>query len=111
MEYSNTAPSCELNCLTYGSSCQQRTVPKPGCICKSGFVMNCDKKCVNATEYCQKCPFNSYYSDCASTPERSCANQVQLPVTTSPMCTCNPNYIRDYEGNCILQADCPGKFK
>lgn len=104
------APACSLTCETLGNVCVNRVIRFPGCYCKHGYVENCNKMCVKASEYCRMCPVNEYYSDCGIVPEPTCQNPALQGNQTQPKCVCKGGYYRDYDGNCVLPQQCPSKF-
>lgn len=106
-EYSNMAPACPLDCETLGNSCTNRTVNKQGCVCKNGFVKNCEGACVLANDYCEVCSMNEFYTDCGHIPEATCLNPLQISQRTAPGCVCRNGYILDFNNKCIPQSQCP----
>lgn len=106
-EYSLTAPTCSLTCETLGKSCAKPSIRVPGCYCKSGYVQDCDGKCVKSTDYCKTCGDNEYYTACGSNPEASCKNPSLSGSTIVSGCVCRNGYIRDYNNKCVLPRQCP----
>lgn len=108
-EYTSKAPSCDLNCETLGNSCTQRTKQSPGCYCKTGYVKNCQNKCVLASEYCKTCGTNEYYTDCGKFPESSCKELNPQSTSNAAGCVCKSDFVRDYHNKCSSKSDCPSK--
>lgn len=106
-EFSNTAPTCTLNCDTINKSCAKRTMTNPGCYCKDGSVQNCAGVCVKILDYCKTCPANEYYTECRLSPQPSCQNPNPKSNNVEQGCACTNGYIRDYDGVCIPQSSCP----
>lgn len=106
-EYSQLAPSCNLTCATYGEACTKKTVSRPGCYCKAGYVTDCSGKCAKYSEFCKTCKANEYFNECSSNPQPTCSDPNPKTLGREPCCICKDGYIRDGIGNCILKKDCP----
>jgi hypothetical protein len=88
----------------------------PRCVCATGYIRNdkgdcvkpetCPMKCTKANEVYSRCDNNSCQKSCATLDKYVACR----PICT-PGCVCATGYIRDYNGDCIKEKDCPTKCK
>ncbi|KAL4707302.1 hypothetical protein ACJJTC_019840 [Scirpophaga incertulas] len=106
---------CEALYLNY--LCSADDQPKPGCVCIDGHLRNSSGVCIPVLE-CPRdgapvvvdlCGPNASRTDCTSNCPPTCERQNPICILSCgpPGCQCNPGYVRDSQGNCILPENCP----
>ncbi|XP_026328619.1 zonadhesin-like [Hyposmocoma kahamanoa] len=90
-----------------------------GCVCKEGYYRDQKGNCIPEKECPSQCPANERYVQCPSTmclPQR--CDQLGYPIACpspgpdgqcpgKPGCICDAGYVRNNEGKCVPQKECP----
>ncbi|PZC85306.1 hypothetical protein B5X24_HaOG201802 [Helicoverpa armigera] len=88
---------------------------KPGCRCADGYVRNKAGICIPEEECKYDCAKNETLDPCLSEcPPRFCGVNIAAvsciaidECDCEPGCRCSDGYLRNGEGNCVLEEDCP----
>uniref|UniRef100_A0A2A4J7B9 Serpin domain-containing protein n=1 Tax=Heliothis virescens TaxID=7102 RepID=A0A2A4J7B9_HELVI len=88
---------------------------KPACRCADGFYRNRAGICIPEEECKYDCARNETLDPCLSDcPPRYCGINIAavscLPIDEcdcQPGCRCSDGFLRNGEGNCVLEKDCP----
>ncbi|KAI8420775.1 hypothetical protein MSG28_007986 [Choristoneura fumiferana] len=115
--YDPCSAHCEPTCENNGPDRACTDICSPGCKCEDGLVRRSDGKCVKLKE-CQntpQCPLNERWVPCVIglCAPKSC-DELGFPVACPEIigpckggCVCAENYLRNSNGVCIPQKDCP----
>lgn len=106
---------CQNTCANPDIATLARCACVPGCVCAEGFIRDDNTgKCILPSECattssntCLK--VNEEWSDCGTACERSCGSNPNAPCILLCVrgCFCKSGFIRDSNGECILESECP----
>jgi len=110
-EYTECGSACPDKCNQQeGQMCTMQCVP--GCFCKSGYVLDDKGICIDRNSCPNQCPKpHQKWNTCGTACEPSCKEPKPQICTKQCVigCQCEKGYVKDDQGNCILQKDCPNR--
>ncbi|XP_044742925.1 mucin-5B-like isoform X2 [Chrysoperla carnea] len=97
--YKNPNRICTLQCVQ-------------GCFCKTGLVLNADRKCVSPDQCppVQTCGEHEVYKDCGTACPDTCSNlgtKRKCVAKCVKGCFCEDGYVRSDSKGCVLPTQCP----